>query len=80
MVKFGEMSAGQRFTDGRRNFIKLQTLLPSGYTQIHQRVVNRNPEGFELESPTALEFNSVDLDDGGPAKCPDWRPFQLLED
>lgn len=77
-MKFGDMEAGQRFSDGRRTFIKLQTVLPSGYRQIHQRVVNQAPDGTILDKPTALSFNSVD-NNGGPSNCPDWVEFTLLD-
>ncbi len=78
-MKFGDMKAGQRFSDGRRTFIKLQTLLPSGYRQIHERVIVRNPDGTMMDKPDRIYFNSVD-NDGGPANCPDMVEFTIIED
>jgi hypothetical protein len=69
LMKFSDMPQGTHFTDGRRNFIKLQTLLPSGLTQKTYRL----PEGCE----TPLECNSVDYK-GSHATCPDWLEFKLL--
>jgi hypothetical protein len=73
LMKFGEMKQGQHFQEanGRRKFIKLQTVLASGLTQTNGRMVHDSKDRF-------LDYNAIDYGGCG-GKCPDWLEFELIE-
>jgi hypothetical protein len=78
-MKFREMKAGQRFSDGRRTFIKIQQILPSGYTQRFVRILDLDPYQNKLDANDGVPFNSIDEDGGVPANCPDHVEFILID-
>jgi hypothetical protein len=73
--KFGEMTAGTLFNDGRRSFIKLMTKFPSGIPIDGYAIIVAGKPTINLLNTSTL-FNSVDSN-GAMSKCPDWLEFNL---
>lgn len=86
VLKFGDMPYGTIFHEhGKfghvRRFIKVQDFLPSGLKSINYRraVGVIGDREYKEEDQPLLPFNSVDLDNGCTANCPDWLEFVVDE-
>ena len=86
ILKFGDMPYGTIFHEygkvGKpRRFIKVQDFLPSGLKSINYRraVGVIGDREYKEEDQPLLPFNSVDLDNGCTANCPDWLEFVVDE-
>ncbi len=78
-VKFVDMPFGTWFTDGRRLFVKLQSMLPSGIIPIYLSIEadNRHKKAWPVSGgPFHIGFNAVDSE-GITATCPGWLEFTV---
>lgn len=77
ILKFEDIPYGSIFQEGggRRKFIKVQDILPSGLISNNYRRVT-NPDGT-ISAP--LPFNAVDLNTGCTANCPDWLEYEIVK-
>ena len=82
ILKFGDMPYGTIFHEhgalgNPRRFIKVQDFLPSGLKSINYRraVGAIGDKEYKEEDQPLLPFNSIDLDTGCTANCPDWLEF-----
>lgn len=79
-MKFGDIPYGTIFRENRSNprrFIKIQDVLPSGLKSSNYRRSSGKigDTEYKEEDQPLIPFNSVDLDSGCTAKCPDWLEY-----
>ena len=76
-MQFGDMVQGTHFKEGngKRKFIKLQNVLPSGLSQKTYRSVIRD----DSDVKKYIECNSIDYD-GIHSTCPDWLEFEVIKE
>lgn len=82
-MKFGDMPAGTIFRENMsypRRFVKIQTKLPSGLTNKCYRTVSGVTNWGEIvpEDNSLIPFNSIDIDSGVTASCPEWVEFVVI--
>lgn len=80
IMKFGDIPYGTIFRENRSNprrFIKIQDVLPSGLKSFNYRRSSGKigDTEYKEEDQPLIPFNSVDLDSGCTAKCPDWLEY-----
>lgn len=81
LLKFSDMPYGTTFHENKfgkpRRFIKVQDFLPSGLKIMNYRrsFGKTGTLEFKEENQPLIPFNSVDLDDGCTANCPEWLEF-----